>query len=117
VRRRRRDPLRVNRNRNWSGYHAQAAGVYRVIDLEAAQAEHHKYRRHMQYLHRGAYIGKAAGWAQKLSKPILDDITRHARVTARRISPSSPRASPLGGCPRIRFFVGWAGPRRPGPTC
>jgi hypothetical protein len=86
--------VRVSRNRNWSGYHAQAAGVYRLIDLEAAQAEHHQYRRHMQYLDHGACcrvdIGKAAGWAQKLSKPILRDITRHARLTARRISPASP---------------------------
>ena len=75
--------------------HAQTAGVYRLIDLEAAQAEHHTYRRHMQYLDHGAYIGKAAGWAQKLSKPILGDITRNARLTARRISPSRPLASPL----------------------
>ena len=66
--------------------HPQAAGVYRLIDLDAAQAEHHTYRRHMQYLDHGAYIGKAAGWAQKPSKPTLDDITQHADFVGLRSS-------------------------------
>jgi hypothetical protein len=40
----------------------------------------------MQYLDHGAYIGKAAGWAQKPSKPTLDDITQHADFVGLRSS-------------------------------
>lgn len=73
-----------------------AAGVYRVIDLGPAQAEHDKYRRQMQYLHRCAYcqvdIGKAAGvrlvaagWVQKVSNLILNINVEIRDVEADRV--------------------------------